>query len=170
MGVFFIGWRRQAGVVTLLMACVIMGSWVRSLVRHDLVMIPWGNDTFCVESACGVIEFARLTTRDHKSKPMWSANEITPTHWRWLNNDGIPRAVDHLGELSENEIDWRWDWAGFHFGAGHSINDREEDYMFPYWSIVVPLTLLSAYLLLSKPNKSTSKKITEPTGTATEGT
>jgi hypothetical protein len=167
MGEYFRGWRRKIGVVTLSMACVVMVSWVRSLVRHDLVMIPWGNDTFCVESACGVIEFARLTTRDNKSKPKWFSNEITPTHWRWLDNDGIPRAVDHLGELAENEIDWRWDWGGFHFGAGHSINDREEDYMFPYWSIVVPLTLLSAFLLLSMPGKSTQIKILQPT--ANEG-
>ena len=167
MGEYLRGWRRKIGVVTLFMACVIVGAWVRSLIRHDLVMIPYGNDTFCVESACGVIEFARLTTRDNKSKPKWFSNEITPTLWRWLDNDGIPRAVDHLGELSENEIDWRWDWAGFHFGAGHSINDGEEDYMLPYWSIVVPLTLVSFCLLLSKPGKTTEKKIPEPT--ASEG-
>ena len=32
----------------------------------------------------------------------------------------------------------------------------------PYWMAVIPLTLLSAWLLLSKPNKSTQMKIIEP--------
>ena len=162
MGEYLRGWRRKIGVVTLFMACVIVGAWVRSLIRHDLVMIPYGNDTFCFESMCGEIEFARLTTRDNTTKPKWISNAITPGHWRWLDDAGNPRAVDHLVELAENELDWRWDWAGFHFGAGHSINDREEDYMLPYWSIVVPLTLASLCLLLSNPGKSASKKNTEP--------
>jgi len=35
-------------------------------------------------------------------------------------------------------------------------------FQFPYWSIVSPLILLSAYLLLGNPRPSTSKKITEP--------
>ena len=33
----------------------------------------------------------------------------------------------------------------------------------PYWSVVIPLTLLSAFLLLTKPHQSTPKKCTEPT-------
>src|SRR5664279_4247082 len=32
----------------------------------------------------------------------------------------------------------------------------------PYWPVITSLTLLSTYLLLSKPRQSTLKKITEP--------
>jgi len=32
---------------------------------------------------------------------------------------------------------------------------------FPYWSIVIPLTLLSAYLLLVKPRVATAKNVGE---------
>lgn len=162
MGEFFKGWRRKIGVVTLLMACVAVGGWVRSRVRHDLVMIPWANETFCVESMWGEIEFARLITQDNKTKAKWISNEITPTNWRWLDDAGNPQAVDHLAELAEGEIAWRWDWAGFHFGAGQTANGGEEDYMVPYWSITVPFTLISAFLLLSKRRQSTPKKISEP--------
>ena len=37
MGNFFRGWRRKLGVVTLLLACVAMGGWVRSLVIKDRI-------------------------------------------------------------------------------------------------------------------------------------
>ena len=43
---------------------------------------------------------------------------------------------------------------GFDFGAGRSHGAgivRTERWAAPYWSIVMPLTFLSAYLLLSKP-------------------
>jgi len=46
---FFRGWRRKVGVMTLLMACVFMGGWLRSLITTDSVDLPingkLGTDT-----------------------------------------------------------------------------------------------------------------------------
>ena len=43
-----------------------------------------------------------------------------------------------------------------------SINGDEFGWKIPIWSIVLPLTLISAFLLLKKPKTSTQKKIPEP--------
>ena len=47
------------------------------------------------------------------------------------------------------------------YGFGRSLN-KKLIVVVPYWSIIIPLTALSAFLLLTKPRKSTPKKITEP--------
>jgi hypothetical protein len=51
-------------------------------------------------------------------------------------------------------------WHGPGFGVGEPTSQLQSDWGFrcrywiiPYWSIVIPLTLLSAWLLLSKPRK-----------------
>ena len=146
---FFNGWRRKAGCVTLLLACVFMIGGMRSRVRCDLIMLPYGNSTYCVESMCGVLDFGRVTVENNRARASWKSSEITPTLWRYLDVRGNPQPVDHLAEA--DEIVWRWDWAGFHFGAGRTRQTIEEDYVIPYWSITTPLTLLSAYLILWTP-------------------
>ena len=39
MGEFFKPWRRKLGIVTLVLACVFMGGWVRSYSAHDALNI-----------------------------------------------------------------------------------------------------------------------------------
>ena len=59
-------------------------------------------------------------------------------------------------------------WCGSYSHLSSVILDSVEgqnnqpDWFIHYWAIVVHLTLISAYLLLSKPRKSDQKKITEP--------
>jgi hypothetical protein len=54
----------------------------------------------------------------------------------------------------------------FPFGHGTARGHlRTKILLVPYWSFVIPLTLFSSFLLLSKPLKSTSEKITEPVNT-----
>jgi len=43
MGNFFHGWRRKTGVVTLIMACMFMGGWIRSLSETDVFTLPIGR-------------------------------------------------------------------------------------------------------------------------------
>ena len=50
--------------------------------------------------------------------------------------------------------------AGFYFGMDESTTPHPIR-IIPYWSLVIPLTLLSAYLLLSKSRNSTPKKLVE---------
>ena len=101
---FFRGWKRRAGVATLMMACLFAAGWVGSL---DL-------DEFPV---------------------LWS---------------------HHVDEETYYEARmWK---AGIHF-AKFTLTERNESFTLYgassitvwYWAIVLPLTLLSAWLLLSKP-------------------
>lgn len=61
-------------------------------------------------------------------------------------------------------IDWRWQSSGFDFGTFHDADQPEYQVKFwtiPYWSIVIPLTLISLWLLLPKPRGPTPKMISE---------
>jgi hypothetical protein len=62
-------------------------------------------------------------------------------------------------------IDWRRRFFGFDFGEWHIERGGDNRFTFgivPFWSIVLPLTALSAFLLIPKPKQSTKKKIIEP--------
>lgn len=106
---FFRGWRRKTGVVTLVMALVLMTGWVRSFHFCDLLWIqsPWGSHF--VYSECG--------------------------HFRaWVFSGR--RFATICGWVLSQPGEWMHD--------GNSV---------PYGPIVIPLTLLSAYLILWKPRK-----------------
>jgi hypothetical protein len=160
MAEFFKGWRRKLGIATLILACVFMAGWVRSQFTFDDLDIAFGDPfvdmAYTVRSTCNGIEFMRVSG-------------LPPAgEWSGLSN---------LAALDENrntkyvsprpaqqETVRRWDWAGFHFVDRRRMNWRHDEYMIPYWSIVIPLTLISAFLLLTKPRKLTQKKTTEPIG------
>jgi len=51
---------------------------------------------------------------------------------------------------------WRWRFLGFgRFHQTYSPTRSLQGWFVPYWSIVIPLTLLSAWLLDGKPTGST---------------
>src|SRR4051794_40257879 len=65
MGEFFKPWRRRIGVVTLLMALVFMGGWLRSHSFVDYVVFPGkifpkGNSIFSCASSDRGLECQRL--------------------------------------------------------------------------------------------------------------
>ncbi len=55
MGDFFRGWRRKAGCVTLVMACLAAGVWVRSFLIVDILHFEIGNRLYCFDSRYGVL-------------------------------------------------------------------------------------------------------------------
>ena len=63
------------------------------------------------------------------------------------------------------KIAWERDICGFVFGEKYNLTRRCNPVMFvfkywkiPHWAFAIPLTLLSAYLLLSKPRKKPAPK------------
>lgn len=54
-----------------------------------------------------------------------------------------------MTDLFLGEVLFHWEWMGFAKGECSTMFVRL--WTVPYWSIVIPLTLLSAYLLLIKP-------------------
>ena len=86
---------------------------------------------------------------------LWSVLEKTDDSFlsipRWVTNS-ISRIED---PYSASGIEWHWRWVGI--GSVKDMVACEESYyirlLIPYWLIVLPITLLSAYLILWKPRK-----------------
>lgn len=106
MHTYFHGWRRKAGVVSLVMACLLCGMWVRSRIVGDGLLFQYLGKQRYFASAYGRIIW-------------WSDDNIFPFDYS----------------------------LGGPLPAVHSVFE-ESQFTMPYWSLVVPLTLLSAYLLL----------------------
>jgi len=100
MGSYFKPWRRKFGVVTLVMACVFAGGWVKTLTRYEEMSFhASANLELFIESGEGIFSFGRLVEKN--------ANNFSVLWYCRL----------------------------------------------PYWLLVIPLTLLSGWLLLSKPRR-----------------
>jgi len=172
---FFNGWRRKVGVVTLVLACVLVGEWARSYRREDALRLGDGNETsFIVFRATqnGITCERYVAVRGvifHYS-PGWYHYTIQ-NGFRFGGDEGIVpegSAPSFGGTLVERDI-WKWECCGFEiqergFEFGESIEQdkyRLIKWTLPWWSIVLPLTLLSAFLLIAKPRKA--KQCQSPT-------
>lgn len=155
MGGYFHGWKRRIGILTLLMACVITAGWVRN--------------SFFIESI--LVAFGRTS-----AAWLWSSDSALCLETHQIDDDVqlddfpvFPQFFSRNRNFSEDSI-WRniedplfllhRKWCGFGFDVNDDSTIRT---VVPYWSLVLPTTLLSAWLLLSKPRQSTSKTIIEPT-------
>jgi hypothetical protein len=154
MGKFFRGWRRKLGVVTLAMACVFMGGLVRSLSIGDRVTFFTGALTGeSIRSENCYLAFASWkASRSSGPRPSF-------VEWdRYRLAKGNPRPDDDPG------IEYRFRCLVFGFGkssGGMSLTQANRFCFLSYWAAILPLTLLSAYLLLTKPRSSTKDKSSE---------
>jgi hypothetical protein len=161
MGELFKGWRRKIGVVTLVMACSFMGLWVRSQSVSDWFMftVQPGRLVFLISYPNGLMWVRSEFKREVRAGAIWSPVPIT-------KNDFDERIV--FSPRDELVIEWRWKWMGFCFSINKDSEERirsqngltlnrEAFWFVPHWSIVIPLTLLAAWLLLSKPRSKPAK-------------
>lgn len=139
MGGFFHGWRRKTGCVILFLACVFLGGWVRSWESADEIEIRFNDHTLiwfvsCYDwVGCGVHHEKGFVF--HKSR-----------RTRWTS-----------AYRSEGDGDA---FQGYDFYLEGRVSSTY--LVLPYSVFVIPLTLLAAFLLLSKPRKSTQTKKIEP--------
>ena len=153
MGEFFKGWRRKFGLVTLLTACALMMVWVRNYVIRDSINVPTGNSSSL-----------QLISGYHclNIVAMWSSiPDKEMASFRIYRHEQKEGVGIHAGEymLAGSPSPFRPKWP--RFGDGSRFTTLMI-FSLPYWSIVVPLTLVSLWLLISRPRSSTSKKIVEP--------
>jgi hypothetical protein len=70
-----------------------------------------------------------------------------------------------VDDVSEHPV-WRWRFLGFEAGEFTTQMTGDSSHgsfcSIPYWSVTVPLTLVSLWLLLSKPRSLNRKNINEP--------
>ena len=139
MGSYFKPLRRKFGVVTLTLTCLFAALWIRSFIVADHVSIPTGNLALeSIISANGSFLWWGMTF------PESDGSQLNP---RWAT----VAASEARKFLEDPAISWRWRWNGW--AAIEHINPQLQmsGLLIPFWSIVIPLTLLAASLLLTNP-------------------
>ena len=78
-----------------------------------------------------------------------------------ISNMGDVFAIP-LGD--DDEIEWQLKWCGFEFGVASRFVEqrRVQRWTIPYLPLVLPLALLSAWLILVKPRPAKSAKESMP--------
>lgn len=142
---FFKGWRRKLGVVALGSALAFMGMWLRQLNSDtlDFVLGRINNQQVALLVSCDDGIAFETQTELTIGTPLYQHR------FEWFYAD--------LGASSQlySKHMVRWDLNRFGFRAGmdraaaSTIENRI--WIVPHWSIVLPLTLLAAWLLLRKP-------------------
>jgi hypothetical protein len=144
MGEFFRGWRRNLGVVTLMMTLILMGGWVRSHIYIECVILRFGDAIiFNFDSdphGIGVV------WRSLKKDNTWPISAV----WTQQLTKDSP---NYDSPLAKNSPSHKWHFCGVHLGRG-KIYFWQNDFAVcrcSYWHVIVPLTLLSAILILTRP-------------------
>ncbi|MDB5347163.1 MAG: hypothetical protein JWP89_5540 [Schlesneria sp.] len=130
---FFYGWRRKVGCLTLLMAMGLMGLWMRSRAMVEMILVRAGTRVHVALLIPG-----RVTWVSHRAD--------TPGEDEWLQ---MPTAGMTTLDFEQIETDCRQDLA-------HSKQGYLELRM-NLLAAIVPLTLLSAYLLLWNARKKLNR-------------
>lgn len=126
MSEFFQPFRRKLGMLVLVVTCVFMAAWIRSQTTIDVIGRAPGrvlswDGSILVEA--GPFDWLSLD---------WQ------TYHDWEGIDAI----------FERYPFFKWEWR---FCGIRKSNHDPPYWVLPYGYIVIPLTLLSAWLLLSKP-------------------
>jgi hypothetical protein len=156
MSDFFHGWRRKAGCVTLVMACVVTSAWIRSLYLRE-------------RFERGSLNKLTIISANGSFRVQWRQWEIGILRGGWwehaFGNRDVPRGINAIDNdwnpMEGQDIQWRAEFAGFHCGkglawGGHGSTATCYSCIVPYLPTAVPLTILSAYLLLwpaKRPNR-----------------
>ena len=74
---FFKGWRRKAGVILLVMACVVTAVWIRSSIVVDFMHFEIGDRFYVVVSRRGVLawDFGEYGIDDQRAGFGWRTHE-----------------------------------------------------------------------------------------------
>jgi len=141
MGEYFKPSRRKAGCVLLVMAFMLFGAWMRSRYTLDVFTFTLGPRQNQVISWQESVCWVSVIPDDHVYR-----------HSGWMSESFKPQDMQLVLYFYQSHLR-AWD-----------IRMLDETYQWdmPYWSLVTPLTAISAFLLLSKPCKSTQKKLTDP--------
>lgn len=151
---FFHGWRRKTGAATLVLACVFTCGWVRSRNTRDYIRFTTKKAMYSCGSQPDGLTWKQFETPDFN---LWFASPPNTSIYFQINLRK-PKFDVFASDAPEPKF------LGFH--ASEIPNQGREGRLVirvvPYWSIVIPLTVLSAYLLLSKPRPK-PKQTVKPT-------
>ena len=147
MNGYFKPLRRKFGIATLVMACVSIVGWVRSSTNSDALQVGMGKRLLLIESGHGSVRsaFASVTkggVDQYFVRPYTFTFAGKTVHRNLLGQFGYKNETFMVGHPTP-----------FVPNPGPSVPVRQISAQDPYWSIVIPLALLSAWLLLSQPRR-----------------
>jgi hypothetical protein len=164
MGSYFNGWKRKAGIVVLILACIFMAGWFRSFRGTDYL---YYYPSSIVKQECmsnrGSLRWERsedarhIVPQDQQWRLRWSYIPFAP-----------PKDTDFfIGEVTvrygdEKPSETIWQCCGIEVGE-YQLKTTSGTVRRNYWQVaylwcVLPLTLLSAWQLLSRPKQLRPRK------------
>jgi len=152
MTAYFKPLRRKIGGVTLVVACVFGAGWVRSCRLDDAIRFNWRERRQLARSAEGDLSWHSWKRRQNDSLASWKTFPI------WRPPSERPPARNSWDRIAE--------WSVPHADLMHVRMQDDVDglkyarWICPYWRIVIPLTAISAWLLLSKSGAKQEPPIT----------
>ena len=144
MGEFFKGWKKKAGLVSLVLALTMTGAWMRSVATEDVFRLSIGKSDQYIESERGGIGWRVDVHQAYR--PSFKSPFV------WLSY-----AIDRPPPPPPSTLTLL-------LGCGLVISgDSFQLLPVPYWLFVIVLTLFSAILIRSKPRPANQRNIKEPT-------
>jgi hypothetical protein len=142
---YFKTFRRKIGVATLMIACVFAAGWVRSRSICEQIDYAYHSQGMVfINSGQGLF----VCGRTH-AKVAYYFGEKMPA-WSTMPEQNLESLVKEFG--------WKLYVGGFGIAASETRPaeiDGHYGIVVPYWSIVIPLTVISTWLLLSAPGTRT---------------
>jgi len=127
---FFRPFRRKLGVLVLVLACVFAGMWIRSTMFYDVISFGNTPRQQAIFSIGGRLTYWMYTLHspDTPYRQVQSAR---------FESADLPARLESIATTRELL----------------TATDNLVEFWLPYWAIVSPLTLLSAWLLIGKPRR-----------------
>ncbi len=161
MGEFFKGWRRKIGLGALVVAMSLSAFWLSC----GMTSMPYGTvfyrGAYPLPDGASENIFDRVVTKEgilvwetfRANGPLQVYDDQIAQWDKSLPTRTRTNCV--LVTIDEHSNEWHWKWksSGFEFGEfrqNHPDGFTMARCGIPFWSIVLPLTLLSAYLLIRK--------------------
>ena len=173
MRTFWIGWKRKAAFLTLVLTCSVAVLWFRSHFMFDVLDIPLGGDEYfqiCSQSQNVSLSRMSITRTGDNAQgklSLWNSGKIErldseSRYWFHLH---IDRSYGSVGQTPPEGFGVvPVGLSLYTFGATYQAKGTCR--AIPYWLVVLPLTLLSAGLLIlslrsPNPSRPTRKKTEE---------
>lgn len=153
--------RRKIGVIALVLSAILTGAWIRSLSTLDTLCYATTDHLWRLTIEEGLVEL----TYYHRVS---GEPDLPPnTGWKSASNiDSRGRKSLH-GYITANLAIADTKFVFYDFSCSTkkwitpTIDVDQKYYVVPYWSMVIPTTLLSACLLLSKPRATRPQPSTD---------
>ena len=157
MGEYFKPMRRKSVLVTLLLACVAMGGWIRSSTIQDTFTIGLGSSA--------QLKLISVSRRLLVAKVMIEGDQGLSASF-WMSQGARADAWDMIFLFSDSSrasitnsiTSDLYSFGSASIGVNNSIC-AVTWCQFPHGAIAITLTILSAYLLLSKPRSSSQETV-----------